>query len=117
MLAGVHFCKFVSVKAESAGLMTIAVNPNGTTQDCSNCGQKVPKTIRERWHSCPHCGLELERDHNAAINIKYLAVGHPVNKAQETPDAMAGVTLVARAVCVAYSVGSMSLKGISIHNL
>jgi putative transposase len=72
------FLQILSTKAEKAGLRTIAVNPNGTTQDCSNCGQKVPKTIRDRWHSCPHCGCELDRDHNAAINIKQRAVGHPV---------------------------------------
>lgn len=76
------FLQILKVKAESAGLMTIAVNPNGTTQDCSNCGIKVPKTIRDRWHSCSHCGLELDRDHNAAIIIKQRAVGHPVLKAR-----------------------------------
>jgi putative transposase len=86
------FLQILSIKAERAGLTTIAVNPNGTTQDCSQCGQKVPKTIRDRWHSCPHCGLELDRDHNAAINIKHRAVGHPVLKAQVTSDAIAGVT-------------------------
>jgi putative transposase len=80
-----QFLQILSVKAANAGLMTIAVNPNGTTQNCSGCGQKVPKTIQDRWHSCPHCGLELDRDHNAAINIKYRAVGHPVLKAQEMP--------------------------------
>lgn len=87
-----QFLQILSVKAESAGLMTIAVNPNGTTQNCSSCGQKVPKTIQDRWHSCPHCGCELDRDHNAAINIKHRAVGHPVLKAQEMPDGMPGVT-------------------------
>jgi putative transposase len=86
------FLQILKVKAERAGLTTIVVNPNGTTQNCSNCGQKVPKTIRDRWHSCPHCGCELDRDHNAAINIKHRAVGQPVLKAQVTPDAMAGVT-------------------------
>jgi putative transposase len=87
-----QFLQILTIKAERAGLMAIAVNPNGTTQDCSNCGQKVPKTIRDRWHSCPHCGLELDRDHNAAINIKQRGVGHPVLKAQVTSDAIAGVT-------------------------
>jgi putative transposase len=86
------FLQILAIKAERAGLITIAVNPNGTTQDCSGCAQKVPKTIRDRWHSCPHCGLELDRDHNAAVNIKHRAVGHPVLKAQVTPDAIAGVT-------------------------
>ena len=86
------FLQILAIKAERAGLLAIAVNPNGTTQDCSGCGQRVPKEIQDRWHSCPHCGLELDRDHNAAINIKYRAVGHPVLKAQETPDGIPGVT-------------------------
>ncbi len=87
-----QFLQILSLKAANAGLMTIAVNPNGTTQNCSGCGQKVSKTIQDRWHSCPHCGLELDRDHNAAINIKHRAVGHSVLKAQETPDGIPGVT-------------------------
>jgi len=79
-----QFLQILSIKAERAGLITIAVNPNGTTQNCSGCGTKVPKTLSDRIHTCPDCGLILDRDHNAAVNIKRLAVGHSVNKAQET---------------------------------
>jgi putative transposase len=87
-----QFLQILSIKAERAGLLTIAVNPNGTSQDCSTCGHKVPKKIQDRWHSCPNCGCELDRDHNAAINIKHRAVGHSVLKAQATPDGIPGVT-------------------------
>jgi putative transposase len=87
-----QFLQILSIKAERAGLLAIAVNPNGTSQDCSNCGHKVKKELSDRWHSCPNCGFECDRDHNAAINIKYRAVGHPVLKAQEMSDAIAGVT-------------------------
>ena len=87
-----QFLQILSIKAERAGLMTIAVNPNGTSQNCSGCGVKVKKEIQDRWHSCPNCGCSLDRDHNAAINIKHRAVGHSVLKAQVTPDAIAGVT-------------------------
>jgi putative transposase len=86
-----QFLQILSVKAANAGLMAIAVNPNGTTQECSACGQKVPKTIQDRWHEC-QCGCSLDRDHNAAINIKHRAVGHLVFKAQEMPDGIPGVT-------------------------
>jgi putative transposase len=57
----------------------IAVNPNGTSQECSGCGAHVPKILADRWHSCPHCGLEMDRDENAARNVKQKAVGHPVS--------------------------------------
>lgn len=79
-----QFLQILSIKAERAGLLTIAVNPNGTSQNCSGCGTKVPKELKDRLHVCPECGLTLDRDHNAAINIKCLAVGHSVNKAQVT---------------------------------
>jgi putative transposase len=64
-----QFLAILSVKAERAGLMTIAVNPSGTTQNCSGCGTKVPKTLADRLHACSQCGLTIDRDHNAAINI------------------------------------------------
>ena len=79
-----QFLSMLSLKAERAGLMTIAVNPSGTSQHCSGCGTKVPKTLKDRLHACPECGLTIDREHNAAINIKHLAVGHSVNKAQAT---------------------------------
>ncbi len=52
----------------------IAVNPNYTSQDCSNCGNRVKKSLSTRTHICK-CGCELDRDHNAAINILN-RVGH-----------------------------------------
>ena len=84
------FLSILSVKAESAGQLVIAVDPYNTTQNCSVCGVKVPKTLADRVHDCGHCGLRLDRDHNAAINIKKLAVGHSVTahrgKGQKTPN-------------------------------
>jgi putative transposase len=47
----------------------VAVPPQYTTQDCSNCGHRVPKTLSTRTHVCPKCGFELDRDQNAALNI------------------------------------------------
>ncbi|MGD1804620.1 RNA-guided endonuclease InsQ/TnpB family protein [Dapis sp. BLCC M126] len=77
-----QFLTILTVKAENAGQKTIAVNPKNTSQDCSNCGQKVPKELSQRIHSCPHCGTVIGRDLNAAINIKNRAVGHSVLKAR-----------------------------------
>jgi putative transposase len=64
-------------KAESAGCKVVFVNPEGTTQQCSQCGMIVPKTLADRVHNCPNCGLVLDRDLNAAHNIlKRSTVGH-----------------------------------------
>ncbi|NER06360.1 MAG: transposase, partial [Okeania sp. SIO3C4] len=41
----------------------------------SNCGKKVKKELNIRTHCCPHCGIVIDRDWNAAINIKNRAVG------------------------------------------
>jgi putative transposase len=47
----------------------VSVPPQYTTQDCSNCGRMVVKTLSTRTHSCPQCGFESDRDRNAALNI------------------------------------------------
>ncbi len=86
-----NFLSILTNKAENAGFLVIPVKASGTSQDCSSCGVKVPKKLHERWHNCPHCGCSLDRDHNAAINIKNRAVGHSVFKAQLTSEAIAGV--------------------------
>ncbi len=67
------FLEKIAYKAESAGRDFFRVNPNGTTQLCSGCGAHCPKDLRRRVHSCS-CGLELGRDHNAAINILRLGL-------------------------------------------
>ena len=60
---------FTKTKAEYAGKIVELVNPRNTSQNCSGCGNSVKKDLSVRIHSCPFCGLELDRDHNAAINI------------------------------------------------
>ena len=63
------FTDIISYKAEEAGCEVIFVDPKNTTKDCSRCGTCVPKEERERVHNCPSCGLSIDRDLNAAINI------------------------------------------------
>ncbi len=77
MLAGfVHdagwaqFATILSNKAESAGRTMVRVDPRGTSQQCSECGAEVRKTLSVRVHECPHCGYSADRDTNAACNIK-----------------------------------------------
>ena len=50
------------------GRITIAVPPNGTSQECSSCGTIVKKSLSTRTHVCS-CGCVLDRDRNAARNI------------------------------------------------
>lgn len=63
------FIEYTTYKAESAGRKVIFVNPRNTSQTCSGCGVIVKKSLSVRVHKCPHCGLVLDRDVNAAINI------------------------------------------------
>ncbi|MFZ1027443.1 MAG: transposase [Limnoraphis robusta] len=51
------------------GVPVIAVEPAYTSQNCSNCGEKVVKTLSTRTHKCPDCGYTSDRDENAAKNI------------------------------------------------
>ena len=61
-------------KAENAGRLFVKSNPRGTSQDCYGCGKPVPKDLGTRIHNCPHCGLTLDRDLNAALNILRLGL-------------------------------------------
>jgi len=65
-----QFISILTVKAENAGLRVIAVNPRGTSQECSSCSQKVLKPLSQRIHNCPNCKVSLCRDLNASLNIK-----------------------------------------------
>ena len=61
------------------GVVTVAVPPHYTSLNCSKCGKVVKKSLSTRTHKCDHCGLVLDRDWNAALNILELAlrtVGH-----------------------------------------
>ncbi|MDI6884389.1 MAG: transposase [Hadesarchaea archaeon] len=63
------FLHMLTYKAERAGRWVVKVEPRGTTDKCSRCGEVVKKPLWARVHRCPKCGLELDRDLNAARNI------------------------------------------------
>ena len=69
-----NFVHWLNVKAEEAGREVIEVDPHNTSQICSGCGTKVRKDLSVRVHDCPHCGLILDRDINAARNILRLGL-------------------------------------------
>jgi putative transposase len=66
------------------GVPVITVNPSYTSQNCSNCGEIVVKTLSTRTHKCPHCGYIADRDENAALNILKLALKELVNTVGRT---------------------------------
>lgn len=68
-----QLAQFTAYKAEDAGRLFLQVDPKNTSKMCSRCKSLVDKDLSVRVHNCPHCGLILDRDHNAAINI--LALG------------------------------------------
>jgi putative transposase len=53
-----RFVVILTNKAEEAGREVKRVDPNGTSQDCSACGERVPKTLDVRVHRCP-CGYSM----------------------------------------------------------
>lgn len=63
------FQNLLTYKAIEAGCEVILVNPKNTSQACSSCGSIVLKDLSVRTHVCPYCGLVLDRDVNAALNI------------------------------------------------
>ena len=61
-------------KAVEAGRQIVLVNPAYTSKTCSSCGELFPDlSLADRWIECV-CGLSMDRDVNAAINV--LRVGH-----------------------------------------
>jgi len=69
-----RFLQMLSYKAERAGKTVVRVEARGTTQKCSGCGMEVKKSLSTRMHCCPCCGLEIDRDYNAALNILKLGL-------------------------------------------
>ncbi|MCC5598279.1 RNA-guided endonuclease InsQ/TnpB family protein [Nostoc favosum] len=73
------FREWVEYFGKVFGVVTVAVPPHYTSQNCSNCGEVVKKSLSTRTHVCPDCGLTLDRDWNAARNILEIGlrtVGH-----------------------------------------
>jgi len=63
------FKQLLTNKAVDAGRQVVFVDPAYTSKCCSNCGELFQDFDRStRWVECG-CGLSLDRDHNAAINI------------------------------------------------
>ena len=66
-----QFFTILSYKATLNDRIVVSVNPAYTSRTCSRCGYVKEKlSLSDRVYKCHHCGLTIDRDLNAAINIK-----------------------------------------------
>lgn len=79
------FLQNMTYKAEWAGRQIVAVNPAYTSQNCSKCGHRQPMSLGERVYLCPCCGLEIDRDLNASLNILSLGLQRVGIQSVEAP--------------------------------
>jgi putative transposase len=63
------FLRWVRYYGVLHDIPVVAVELQYTSQDCSACATRVKKSLSVRTHICPKCGVVLDRDHNAALNI------------------------------------------------
>ena len=65
------FLRMLEYKLKERGKMLIKINRYyPSTKKCSSCGKIKNMNLDERIYECPSCGLKIDRDLNAAINIK-----------------------------------------------
>ncbi|MGB9754695.1 RNA-guided endonuclease InsQ/TnpB family protein [Roseiflexus castenholzii] len=63
------FVRHLTSKAAEAGRVVLLVDPRNTSKTCSRCGHIFATlSLSDRRIDCG-CGLSLDRDHNAAVNI------------------------------------------------
>jgi len=74
------FAAKLAYKAERAGKLLIEVNPANTSKTCSGCGKIKEMTLADRTYHCEACGLNMDRDHNAALNILRLGMSLAASK-------------------------------------
>lgn len=75
------FLNVLQAVAVKRGKLAVGTDPRGTSIECSGCGGRVEKTLKDRVHDCPHCSLVIDRDWNSGINILnrvFEAVGLPL---------------------------------------
>ena len=77
------FLNYLAYKAERAGGQLIRVKPHHTSNLCSRCQQLTPSTIGDDYR-CGYCGLLIDRDHNAALNILGRGIVTPATAAAQS---------------------------------
>jgi putative transposase len=89
--------------------VTVVVNPQYTSQECSSCGEIVKKTLSTRTHVC-QCGCVMDRDENAARNILsrgLSTVGHTGTFGLDPSNALGELTSTLVGEILSKQVGSL----------
>lgn len=81
-----QFAQYLSYKAESANRILVRVNPAYTSQICNVCGHRQVKKLSDRVHNCSCCGISIDRDYNASLNILSLGLQKIGIQSVEAPD-------------------------------
>lgn len=87
-----QFLAITQSKAENAGRVFEKVPARFTSQTCSSCGHQQKMPLALRVFNCGGCGHTIDRDENAALNIR---AGSPKSKPVESRrrDSEAGTDL------------------------
>ena len=72
------FLEKIKTKAQALGIRIVQADRFfASSKTCSACGHKKDDlTLSDRQYHCSDCGVFLDRDVNAAINLRTLAAGH-----------------------------------------
>lgn len=65
-VAWAQFRRVLTHAANKHGVHVVPVPAEGTTMRCSACETSTWKPVWVREHSCPTCGLEVDRDQNSS---------------------------------------------------
>ncbi len=79
------FVTSLVAKAEETARQVVKVPPAYTSQTCSCCGHRKAMLLSVRVYECVVCGLVMDRDHNASVNILAEACGRAGRVIPEAP--------------------------------
>ena len=86
------FVSMLSYKCMKHGKKVVKIGRfEPSSQICSSCGHRRKLTLKERVYNCPVCGKSLDRDLNAAINIRDFAVRRFLDDDLQNTDGTSGI--------------------------
>ncbi len=69
------FLSILQAVAVKRSKQAVEVSARGSTIECSSCGERVEKTLKDRLHECPSCLLSIDRDWNSALVLLSRGLG------------------------------------------